>query len=132
MSTGKRLAKRSILGTRVAVQGADGRYLGGVIQAVKTTEGSTARYSVRLEEPRARVFEFNGTDLVGPGFRHVTDLERLPEGQRIYVTHRGREVAARVARHDADEGEVLVAVDRGDDEEVNVSKQINVPKLNDQ
>jgi len=120
MSTGKRLAKRSILGTRVAVQGADGRYLGGVIQAVKTTEEwlGAARYSVRLDEPRARAFEFSGTDLIGPGFRAVSDVGALPSGQRVFVTHRGREVAARVARHDADSGEVLVAVDRGDDEVV--------------
>lgn len=36
MSTGKRLAKRSILGTKVMVPGTDDLFHSGVIQAVKT------------------------------------------------------------------------------------------------
>ena len=36
---GKRLAKRSILGTRVAVRGDDGKFYAGMIQATKTCEG---------------------------------------------------------------------------------------------
>ena len=35
-SSSKRLAKRSILGTRVAVRGDDGKFYSGMIQATKT------------------------------------------------------------------------------------------------
>ena len=124
MSTGKRLAKRSILGTRVAAPGPDGIYRAGVIQAVKTrgqedpgsmfmaddssSSLSSCRYSVRFEEGarRGATFEFSGADLVGPGFGGVG--ARLVRGQRVFVTHNGREMAATVSHHDADANEVII------------------------
>ena len=43
MSTGKRLAKRSILGSKVMVPGQDGKHYPGHIQAVKQSEDGNAR-----------------------------------------------------------------------------------------
>ena len=43
MSTGKRLAKRSILGTKVMVPGPDGKHYPGHIQAVKQSEDGNVR-----------------------------------------------------------------------------------------
>ena len=61
MSTGKRLAKRSILGTRVVAPGDDGRLYPGIIADMKTPEGGSSstsntsnhiRYTVRFDENR--------------------------------------------------------------------------------
>lgn len=60
-SGGKRLAKRSIVGTRVAAPGEDGKFYPGLIQAMKTSaeevsvEGSANGdnvYSVRFDDTR--------------------------------------------------------------------------------
>ncbi|KAG8230952.1 hypothetical protein J437_LFUL010838 [Ladona fulva] len=106
MSTGKRLAKRSIVGTRVCALGGDGRYYPGVIHAVRTTApaGTSSgpgenRYSVRFDSspPPRRVHprEFRDSEIVGPGFRSVTNV-RLRSGQKVFLTYNGREVAGRV------------------------------------
>ncbi len=112
MSTGKRLAKRSILGTKVMVPGVDGLYRAGFIQAVKTSDATgAASYSVRLEES-GRAFEFAPRDVVGHGFRAPSEVH-LPRGQRCFVTHNNREVEARVARHDLESQDVLLTIDNG-------------------
>ena len=123
MSTGKRVAKRSILGTKVMVPGVDGLYRPGFIQAMKTCEPDSSdaaamRYSVRLEDS-GRVFEFAARDVVGGGgnggggaFRSVSEVQ-LPPGQRVFVTHNTREVTARVVRHDFATQDVLLTIDNG-------------------
>ena len=110
MSTGKRLAKRSILGTKVMVPGQDGRLHPGLIMAIKTSEGAgiEPRYSVKLEESK-RVFEFCERDVVGPGFGSVTG-KHLLEGQLVYITFNNREMSGRVVRHDVDSQDVLVNI----------------------
>ncbi|XP_065350278.1 zinc finger protein 395 [Cloeon dipterum] len=106
MSTGKRLAKRSIVGTRVCVPAKDGLYLPGVIHAVKSSPGGGLfnptgenRYSVRLDAPQPRtISEYMEKDLVGPGFGSINRLT-LKEGQKVFLTHNGREVSATVVAH---------------------------------
>jgi hypothetical protein len=107
----KRLAKRSILGTRVAVRADNGKYYPGMIQATKTceeeTETATAtaavnkgrenRYSVRFDSTR-KVSEFCESEIVGPGFGSVSN-KRLGAGQIVYVTHMNREVQGAVLHH---------------------------------
>ena len=111
MSTGKRLAKRSILGTRVAAPAGDGKYLKGIIQAVKTCEDPSLanRFSVRFDDETFKVAEFLEHDLIGPGFKSVTAVH-LQAGQLVFVTHAQREMAGRVIRHDFETQDVIIAL----------------------
>jgi len=114
MSTGKRLAKRSIVGTRVCVP-KEGFFLPGVIHAVKSSPGGLFnsgdnRYSVRLDAPHPRtVAEYMEKELVGPGFRSIAGLA-LKEGQRVFLTHNGREVSATLVSHVRDDTKDEVTV----------------------
>lgn len=113
MSTGKRLAKRSILGTRIVAPGQDGRFYPATIQAVKTYEDRIHgnRYTVRFDNSR-KVSEFLEAELIGPGFGGVGGLQGLLPGQRVYITHLGREMEGTIMQHDrtGDEAVVNLAV----------------------
>lgn len=125
MSTGKRLAKRSIIGTRVCAPGKDGKYYSGVIHAVKTPASASTdsglsitpqtRYSVRFDavpggRPPSPSTEYSDRDLVGPGFGSVTSAHLVP-GQKVFLTYNGREIQAEVTNHKEhlDEVDVVIA-----------------------
>lgn len=119
MSTGKRLAKRSIIGTRVAALSDDGLYYSGMIQAVKTPAPfpennncinltPNTRYTVRFDGGKI-TREYRDAELIGPGFRGLTGV-RLNPGQRVYLTYNGREVRADVLEHDYETDELRVQV----------------------
>lgn len=125
MSTGKRLAKRSIIGTRVCAPGKDGMYYSGVIHAVKTPASMASepglsitpktRYSVRFDavlggRPPNPSTEYSDCDLIGPGFGSVTGA-KLVAGQKVYLTFNGREIHAEVTEHrdNLDEVDVVIA-----------------------
>ena len=101
MSTGRRLAKRSILGTRVSAPGQDGRYHSAIIQATKTSEGTDGGgdnvYSVVFDESRA-MKELKESEIIGPGFQSVSSIKLKP-GQKVFVTYNGREVWGAVICH---------------------------------
>lgn len=124
MSTGKRLAKRSIIGTRVCAQGEDGKFYSGVIHAVKTPGNSDAfansagetRYSVRFDplpgnskRLASAMKEYKETELIGPGFQAVTGFRLLP-GQKVFLTYNGREVSGEVTSHQPHIDEVIVNI----------------------
>lgn len=123
MSTGKRLAKRSIIGTRVCAPGQDGKYYSGAICAVKTPQAAESPgqksvtpktlYSVRFDitggsPPSPK--EYSDRDLIGPGFGSVTGARLVP-GQKVYLTYNGREIHAEVTEHrqHLDEVDVVIA-----------------------
>lgn len=110
MSTGKRLAKRSIIGTRVVALREDGLFHSAVIHAVKSTkeEGGEAKYSVRFDDSRA-VSVYADSELIGPGFQSLQSAI-LQAGQKVFLTFNGREVTGEVRLHDtaADEVEVVI------------------------
>ncbi|KAG8282432.1 c-clamp [Homalodisca vitripennis] len=111
MSTGKRLAKRSIIGTRVVAPREDGLFHSAVIHAVKSTreeDGGEAKYSVRFDDTRA-IAVLRETELIGPGFQSVHSAVLKP-GQRVYLTYNGREVTGDVREHDTDVDEVDVII----------------------
>jgi hypothetical protein len=123
MSTGKRLAKRSIIGTRVCAQGEDGKFYSGVIHAVKTpgnsdgftnTAGET-RYSVRFDPLPGNkrlvtaMREYKEAELIGPGFQAVTGFRLLP-GQKVFLTYNGREISGEVTSHQPQIDEVIVNI----------------------
>lgn len=112
MSTGKRLAKRSIVGSKVVVQGDDGLYYPAVIQAVRTGELGT-RYAVRRYgvsgNSGSGTVEYAECDLIGPGFQSSSAL-KLKAGQRVYVTFTGREIAGQVTCHRPDVDQVHITL----------------------
>lgn len=124
MSTGKRLAKRSIIGMRVCALGEDGLYYPGRIHAVKTPASPkdnqncinltpNTRYSVRFDQspafiPQRRgIYEFSCSELIGDGFSSITDVKLKP-GQKVYLTHNGRETGGTVEEHDVQLDEVTI------------------------
>ncbi|KAJ8679770.1 hypothetical protein QAD02_015557 [Eretmocerus hayati] len=143
MSTGKRLAKRSIIGTRVCAPGPDGKYYCGSISAVNTpasphqTENQgglnitpDTRYSVRFDpvpasycqgKPPDNKAEYSDRDLIGPGFGSVTSAKLL-SGQRVFLTYNGREIQAEVVQHreHLDEVEVIFAAPSGQEVSFNI------------
>ncbi|XP_077519627.1 glucose transporter 4 enhancer factor isoform X2 [Amblyomma americanum] len=107
MSTGKRLAKRSILGTRVCAPTPDGLHTPGVIQATKTDADEENIYTVTFADKTTG--EYRGEELIGPGFQTIAGLT-LKSGQRVYVTFNGREVSGVVQEHDEARDDVLISV----------------------
>lgn len=119
MSTGKRLAKRSIIGTRVAALGDDGLYYSGMIQAVKTPAPfpennncinltPNTRYTVRFDGGKS-TREYRDAELIGPGFRGMQGIKLQPT-QRVFLTYNGREVRADLLAHDHQTDELRVQV----------------------
>lgn len=123
MSTSKRLAKRSIVGTRVCAPGPDKLYYSGIIQKVKTpsigiidtnnciTLTHDTKYTVRFDLGQAMVGtrEYLGSEIIGPGFQNVINVN-LATGQRIFITYNGRESVAEVTSHDFAKDEVCVRI----------------------
>lgn len=111
MSTGKRIAKRSILGTRVACFLDDGKYYPAVIVNVRSRSPDDVRssvYTVRVEG-KLRLSEVSEHELVGSGFSPLSAV-KLRSGQKVYVTHNNREVCGSVVHHRPQQDEVLVTV----------------------
>ncbi|KAG7208810.1 hypothetical protein KM043_015002 [Ampulex compressa] len=144
MSTGKRLAKRSIIGTRVCAPGEDGKYYSGVIHAVKTPASAASesglsitpktRYSVRFDSvpggrPPSPSTEYSDRDLIGPGFGSVTSARLVP-GQKVYLTYNGREIHAEVTQHreHLDEVDVIIAPN-GQEGTMSLTKRIDEVRL---
>ena len=126
---GKRLAKRSILGTRVAVRGDDGKFYAGMIQATKTCEGgdssslsSSSTVAAAVAPSSSEASGFSAGAGAGENrysvrldttrkVREVTESEivgpgfgsvvgnKLCSGQIVYVTHMNREVQGAVLHH---------------------------------
>jgi len=129
MSTGKRLAKRSIIGMRVCALAEDGLYYPGRIHAVKTPASPkdnqncinltpNTRYSVRFDpnpafgtttQHRRGIYEFSCSELIGDGFGSITDVKLKPD-QKVYITHNGRETGGTVVEHDNKMDEVTIQI----------------------
>lgn len=124
MSTTKRLAKRSIVGTRVCAPGPNKLYYTGIITKVKTSPSfggihdnncimltADIKYIVRFDFGQGMVGsnEFSGAELIGPGFQSVMNVSLVP-GQRIYITYNGRESGAEVLSYDYTKDELCVRI----------------------
>ena len=110
MSTGKRIAKRSILGTRVACSLEDGKYYPGIICDVKSRgiDIGPNIYCVRIEGDR-RTRELREGDLVGSCFTSVNSV-KLRHDQKVFITYNNREVNGTVIYHRPNIDEVLISV----------------------
>jgi hypothetical protein len=67
------------------------------------------KYSVRTDTPPRTVFEYTENQMVGPGFQSIAGL-MLKEGQKVFLTHNGREVSASVITHIREPGKDDVTV----------------------
>lgn len=130
MSTGRRLAKRSILGTRISAPGQDGRYYSGIIQATKTSEGEGSEnvYSVLFDNKLVK--ELKESEIIGPGFQNVSSI-KLKAGQKVFITHNGREVCGSVVYHwpSIDEVQIRVPLPNNTNETVDVKKKLEEIRL---
>ncbi|KAJ2946342.1 hypothetical protein O0L34_g12379 [Tuta absoluta] len=139
MSTGKRLAKRSIIGTRVAALVDDGLYYSGMIQAVKTPAPfpennncinltPNTRYTVRFDGGKM-TREYRDAELIGPGFRGMAGVKLQP-GQRVFLTYNGREVRADILHHDHDTDDLRVQVHApGTEAPIDLKKRLDEVRL---
>jgi len=114
MSCGKRLAKRSILGTRVCAP-LDKHYFSGIIKATKTSSVDTREtlYSVLFDNVfngKKVTLDYSGKQLIGPGFQSVS-IANLNKGQKIFLTYNGREVSGIVDSHHLSNDEVFLTID---------------------
>ncbi|XP_030757793.1 uncharacterized protein LOC115883573 [Sitophilus oryzae] len=144
MSTGKRIAKRSIIGTRVCAPGEDGKYYSGVIQAVKTPANvesnsnclnltPNTRYTVRFDSRQGNLgrttAEFFENDLIGPGFQSVLGTELVCH-QKCFVTFNGREICGEVMKHHVETDEVIIRIHPNGKEVRKQSKLTFTPREN--
>lgn len=123
MSTGKRIAKRSIVGTRVSVpvngipvQG-QSLWLPAVIHSTRVL-GLETSYCVffTVNDPDLRNIlpsrkEYRAEQIIGPGFQPVTSIRRFAAGQKVFITFKGREVAGTVSHHNPAIDEVILTID---------------------
>ena len=96
----------------------------GKIHAVKTPASPrdnqncinltpNTKYTVRFDPSpggaRRGLVEYRESELIGPGFRSVSDLKLNP-GQKVYITHNGRENSGDVLEHDVKNDEVTIKI----------------------
>ncbi|XP_074656620.1 zinc finger protein 395-like [Tubulanus polymorphus] len=108
----RRLAKRSIVGTRVSALGEDGRFYPGFITATDSsseTNAKTTTYEIRFDNGSSRQNVFR-KEIVAPGFQSITALQHRPlkPGQKLFVTHNGREISGELIKHDAIADELTI------------------------
>lgn len=125
----KRLAKRSIVGTRVsALRPQDGRYYPGIIesQVSEDTITASAVYVVRFDD--GSVQNIKSRSIVGQGFQPVSSTN-LKQGQKVFLTLNGREVSGTVLRHDRDIDEVSVSVKTPSGEDFETTRRVEDVRL---
>ena len=124
----RRLAKRSIVGSKISARRQNGRYVPGVIQSQYAEEGpfSDAVYSVQFEDGVQNLI--SGKHIIGPGF-HPTTVAVLKNGQNVFLTLNGREVNGTVLQHNRDSDEVLMNVVLQNGDEVEVTKRLEEVRL---
>lgn len=124
----RRLAKRSIVGTRVAAKWQDGRYYQGVIKSeyAEETPFTDAVYTVLFDEGYDR--HITSKNIIGPGFQPQTTCV-LKNGQQVFLTLNGREVAGLVINHVVDVDEVLVEVQLNNGDNIEVIKRLEDLRL---
>ena len=59
--------------------------------------------------PRRGLVEYRDSELIGPGFRSLTDVKLNP-GQKVYITYNGRENSGDVIEHDDENDEVNIKI----------------------
>lgn len=121
----KRLAKRSIVGTKVCAPGQDGRFYAGVINSTKTGPRDEDLYVIKFDDGMLRTFDEK--NIYGGGFQSITSCQ-LPEGQQVYITYNGRELCGTVDSHD-DDNQVLISCNLPDSSTIQVQRRLEEVRL---
>lgn len=131
----RRLAKRSIVGSRVCALSTDGRYNPGVIESIQVWPNGEEVYTVNFNGGSRLTIQ--SRDIIGPGFQTVTSANLRP-GQKVYLTHHGREVPGAIVRtfvgsDDADDDTrvcvKIAAASGGPDDDVTVTRRLEDIRL---
>lgn len=109
MSGNRRLAKRSIVGTKVCALWKDGRFYPGVItdHSGELSIADEQKYTVVFDDGFQK--SVYARHIIGHGFQQINSF-RLKHGQKVFLTAHGREVSGVVVRHDTDSDQVVVNV----------------------
>jgi hypothetical protein len=135
MSCGKRLAKRSIIGTRVCAP-IDGHYYSGLIESTKTSsvDSRETLYCVRFDNlfnGRRISYDYKALQLIGPGFQSIS-IANLNRGQKIFITYNGREVSGIVDSHNLTTDDVFLTIDNGFNHNSIINQTIQVRRRLDE
>ncbi|CAD5125228.1 DgyrCDS13467 [Dimorphilus gyrociliatus] len=121
----KRLAKRSIVGTKVCAPGQDGRFYAGVINSTKTGPRDEDLYVIKFDDGILRTYDEK--NIYGGGFQSITSCQ-LPEGQQVYITYNGRELCGTVDSHD-DDNQVLISCILPDSTTIQIQRRLEEVRL---
>ncbi|XP_022101444.1 zinc finger protein 704-like [Acanthaster planci] len=116
----KRLAKRSIVGTRVCAPWPDGIYYPGIIRNVE----NQTYYTICFDDGYIKVYR--EADIVGQGFRGVCSIH-LKFGQKVYITNNGREMVGHVQKHKKPTNEVFIKI--ADSSETMIQRKLDEVRL---
>lgn len=127
------------MGTRVSAPGQDGRYYPCIIQASKIIAKGVGRvdpngHHVENENMYSVIFENHTTselkenEIVGPGFQNISSLKLKP-GQKVFITHNGREISGSVICHWPHIDEVQIKVLVNADEHMDLKKKLEEVRL---
>lgn len=119
MSSSSR-GKWSVVGSIISAPVRGFYYPGRVKTVKKPIEANSAPlYSVAFSNPldsleetheHALILDFSADQLIGRGFEPITRA-LLSKNQKVFITHRGREVSARVVEHNTERDEVNLLLD---------------------
>uniref|UniRef100_A0A0B7AS88 DUF4772 domain-containing protein n=1 Tax=Arion vulgaris TaxID=1028688 RepID=A0A0B7AS88_9EUPU len=125
----KKLAKRSIIGTRVsALWPQDGRYYPGIVQSQVYEETITADAVYDIIFDDGFTHHIKSRNVVGPGFQQVTSTV-LKRGQKVFLTLNGREVNGVVLHHNHVIDEVVVKLRNQNGEDYDTTRRLEEIRL---
>ncbi|XP_038051323.1 zinc finger protein 704-like isoform X2 [Patiria miniata] len=116
----KRLAKRSIIGTRVCAPWPDGIYYPGKIRNME----NRSVYTICFDDGYTKAFR--EADIVGQGFRGVGSVH-LKFGQKVFITNNGREMVGHVQKHKKPTNEVFIKI--ADSSETMIQRKLDEVRL---
>lgn len=128
MFNNRKLAKRSIIGTKVSALWQDGRFYPGSIRNYSAEESLVfgPTYTIQFDDGYSR--EVRANEIIGPGFQSLSSV-KLKSGQKLYLTLNGREVPAILMEHDNSRDVVIINVKMYNGEEIEIERRTEEVRL---
>lgn len=128
MFNNRKLAKRSIIGTKICAVWQDGRYYPGTIQNYSGDDGLVFGPTYNVQFDDGYIKEVRAHEIIGPGFQTLSSVS-LKNGQKLYLTLNGREVPGIVVNHDKLNDVVLIYVKMTSGEELEIERKTDDLRL---